>query len=117
MDMPTFAPNSLTPSAFSSVSASSSPSFGSIAAIWAALAPALEARFSVFNVWCAEVQATPAGKVIIALLCLVEITLVTLVVWRVRESSPTLAANSPGYLRQQFHSEAPSEYREKASLA
>lgn len=88
MDMSVPAPNSLTPSAFGSVSASFSPSFGSIAASWAALAPAIEARFSAFNAWCAEVQATLAGKVIIALLCLVEITLVTLVVWRVREYCP-----------------------------
>lgn len=85
MDMPAPGPNTLAPSAFGSVSAPFSVSVSSVAATWAALAPALEARYSAFNAWCAEMQATPAGKVMIALLCLVEITLVTLVVLRVRE--------------------------------
>lgn len=117
MDMPVPAHNSLTPSPFGSVSASFSPSFTLLAVTWTALSPALEARFSAFNAWCAEVQATPVGKVIIALLCLVEITLVTLVLWRVRKCSLSFAADITGYLRQQIRSEPPAESGEKAPLA
>lgn len=85
MDMPAPAPNALNPSALGSVSASLSAQLAPAAVMWTTLGPAIAARYSAFNAWCAEVQSTPMGKVVIALLCLVEITLVTLVVWRVRE--------------------------------
>lgn len=126
MDMLAAAPHTLIPPALAgSVSAPFSTPFSTpFSAPLAALVPAAGARFAAFDAWCAALQATPAGKGLVALLCLVEVALVSAVVCRVRECIlPVIArdrliartppergaADGAGYVRQQAQAQAQAQ--------